>query len=346
MSTIRVGIVGLGTNCREHHVPKLRACADVEITGVVNRRPESTAAAAQEFGIPKTYERWEQLVADAEIDAVVIGTWPYLHCPITLAALSAGKHVMTEARMAMNAAEARKMHEASQDHPELVAQIVPSPIGFKVDRVVKEMIADGYLGQLREVAVIGCTDGFADADAPLHWRQSAEYSGLNMLFLGIVHEALMRWVPEPVRVFAQTHAFTSDRTDPATGQSVRVGIPDSIQALTLLPEGARAVYHISGAIRFGPALQIHLYGSEGTIKYLSDPADQLLAARKGEPQLQKVDIPQDKAYSWRVEQDFIAAIRGETKIELTDFATGVRYMEFTEAVARSAETGQAVELQC
>ena len=85
METIRIGFVGLGANCRLKHVPGLRACADVEIVGVVNRRPESTAAAAQQYSIPKTYEGWQELVADPEIDAVVIGTWPYLHCPITLA---------------------------------------------------------------------------------------------------------------------------------------------------------------------------------------------------------------------------------------------------------------------
>ena len=46
----------------------------------------------------------------------------------------------------------------------------------------------------------------------------------------------------------------------------------------------------------------------------------------------------------RVERDFIEAIRGQKKIELTDFVTGVRYMEFTEAVVESAESGRRVEL--
>lgn len=345
MSTIRIGIVGLGANCRLQHVPRLRACENVEICGVVNRRPESTAFAAQEFNIPKTYEHWEQLIADPEIDAVVIGTWPYLHCPITLAALNAGKHVLTEARMAMNASEGRQMYKASLAHSDLVTQIVPSPIGFEVDRVIKEMIADGYLGQLREVVVVGSTDGSVDEDVPLHWRHTTEYSGLNMLFLGIVHETLTRWVPHPRRVFAQTHTFTPERKDPVTDGMVPADVPDSVQILTVLPLGARGIYHISGAIRFGPALQIHLYGSEGTIKFLSEPAEHLLAARKNDTQLHKIDIPADKVYSWRVEQDFVNAIHGKGKIELTDFATGVHYMEFTEAVAQSAESGAVMTLE-
>lgn len=344
MSTLRIGIVGLGGNCRLRHVPGLRACDNVEITGVVNRRPESTQSVAEEYGIPKTYNHWEDLVVDPEIDAVVIGTWPYLHCPITLAALDAGKHVLVEARMAMNATEAQQMLSASQQHPELVAQIVPSPIGFKVDRVVKEMLGNGFLGQLRELAVIGSFDGLADPDAPLEWRQSATFSGMNMLFLGIVHETVMRWAPDPIHVYAQTHAFTPERTDPVSGQMVPVGTPDSVQVLTVLDGGARGLYHLSGAVRFGPVIQIHLYGSEGTIKYVSQPEDQLLAARRGDESLQEIPIPPDQVYDWRVEQDFVEAIRGQRTVDMTDFATGVRYMEFTEAVARSADAGQAIGL--
>jgi len=85
--TIRVGLIGAGANTRARHIPGLRALPDVEIVAVCNRRPESTAAVAQEYNVPRTFERWQDLTADPDIDAVVIGTWPYLHCPITLAAL-------------------------------------------------------------------------------------------------------------------------------------------------------------------------------------------------------------------------------------------------------------------
>ena len=73
MSTIRVGIVGLGANTRLRHVPGLRACRDVEIIGVCNRSEASTQKAATEMAISKTYERWQDLVADDDIDAVERG---------------------------------------------------------------------------------------------------------------------------------------------------------------------------------------------------------------------------------------------------------------------------------
>jgi len=342
--TIRIGIVGLGANTRTRHVPGLRACPGVEIVGVCNRSPQSTAAAAAEFNIPRTYARWEDLVADAEIDAVVIGTWPYLHAPITIAALNSRKHVLTEARMAMNASEARQMLAASRQHPELVAQIVPSPFGLRCDAVVKEMLADGLIGTLREVVVLGASDQFADPHAPLHWRQVKRYSGASMLTLGILHETLTRWTPAPRRVWAQCRTFTEHRVDPASGRSAAVESPDTVRVLTELPGGACGLYHLSAVTRFGPGSQIHLYGSEGTLKYLLVPHDRLLAGRAGESELHEVAIPPEKAGGWRVEAEFIDAIRGPGKVEFTDFETGVAYMEFTEAVARSADRGLPVDL--
>jgi predicted dehydrogenase len=344
MDQIRVGIVGLGANARLHHVPRLRGCENVEIVGVCNRRPESTRVAADEFAISKTYQRWEELVIDRDIDAIVVGTWPYLHCPITVAALEAGKHVLTEARMARNADEARQMFAASQQHPELITQIVPSPIGLVVDRVVKKLIADGFIGELREAVVLGTNDAAADPDAPLHWRQSASLSGINMLALGILHETLIRWIPDPVRVLAQTHTFTPRRHDPTTGQPAEVGTPDAVRVLTEIPGGAIGLYHLSGVMRHGPGIQIQLYGSEGTLKYEFTPAERLLGARTGDEKLKVIEIPSDMAGGWRVEEEFINAIRGIEKVQFTDFATGVRYMQFTEAVAHSAAAGALTDV--
>lgn len=344
MSHIRVGIVGLGANTRLRHVPGLRACQDVEITGVCNRRPESTAAAAEEFGIPTTYASWQELVADVGIDAVMVGTWPYLHRDITVAALEAGKHVLTEARMARNATEAREMLQASQARPELITQIVPSPFGLRVHQVVKELLAEGYLGELREVVVLGVNNGVADPAAPLHWRQSSELSGLNMLAMGILHETLVRWTPHPTRVLAQTQTFVTERLDPATGEKAPVGTPDSLHVLTEIPGGARGIYHLSGSLHHGPGMQIHLYGSEGSLKYSFTGEDHLVGAKRDEAQLSEIVIPNEKAGGWRVEEEFINAIRGEETVQFTDFETGVRYMEFTDAVAKSAGLGAAVSL--
>jgi predicted dehydrogenase len=347
---IRVGLIGAGGNTRSRHIPGLRAVPGVEIGAVCNRRPESTAAVAREFGIPRTCDNWEQVVADPGIDAVVIGTWPYLHCPITLAALAAGKHVLTEARLAMNAAEAHRMLAAARAHPRLVAQVVPSPFGLTAGAVIRERIAAGYLGALREVLVIHRSAALADAHAPLSWRQDAGLSGVNMLTLGILHETLLRWVAPPVRVLAQAHAFIPNRTDPDSGARREVGTPDSVQALTLLEGGARAVYQFSGVAPFGQEMSVTLAGADGVLCYdlLEDRLSGSSRQEGGQPgpkaSLQPIPVPPEKVGGWRVEADFIDSIREGKPVRLTDFATGVRYMEFTEAVARSAQTGLPVAL--
>jgi predicted dehydrogenase len=348
--TLRIGLVGAGGNTRARHIPGFRELAGIDIVSVCNRRKASTQAAAQEYAIPRTFEHWQELVADPDVDAIVIGTWPYLHCPITLAALEASKHVLTEARMSLNAAEAHKMLAATRRHPNLIAQIVPSPYGLKGHAVMVELIESGFLGELREVHVFHLGGQLADPAAPLSWRQDASLSGFNMLTLGILHETFLRWGPPPVQVLAQVHAFIPSRIDPESGVRRQVGTPDSVQALAVLENGARAVYQISGVTPFGQGTGIRLAGSEGVLHYdLANDrifgASRQRGARPGQAEsLEEIPIPTEKALAWRVEADFVDAIRTGNPIQLTDFDTGVAYMEFTEAVARSARHGEAVEL--
>lgn len=345
MSRIRIGIVGLGANTRLRHVPGFRACMDVEIVGVCNRRPQSTQNAAQEFNIPKTFDQWQKLVADPDIDAVLIGTWPYLHCDIVIAALEAGKHVLTEARMACNAGEAHRMLHAAQQHPDRVAQIVPSPFGLQIHQAVKDLLVKDFIGELREVVVLGSDASYSDPSTPLHWRQSEEFSGVNMLLLGILHETLIRWVPNPIRVQAQRHTFTPERPDLGTGKLGKVGTPDSLHVLTELTTGARGIYHLSSVLHHGPTPQIHLYGREGTLKCLFGSKEQLFGGRQNDLTLREIPVPDENRGRWRVEEEFIDAIRGKGTIEFTDFETGVRYMEFTDAVAKSAHRGQVLDVR-
>ena len=346
---LRIGLIGAGANTRLRHIPGLLAIPGVELAAVCNRRPDSTAAIAKEYRIPRIYGHWEELVSDPNIDAVVIGTWPYLHCPITLAALQAGKHVLTEARMSMNAVEAHQMLQAARQHAKLVTQVVPSPFGLKGHDVMCDLLGVGFLGDLREVHVRGFNASLADPATPLSWRQDVALSGYNMLALGILHETLLRWTPPPVRVQAQVHAHVGSRIDPQSGVRRAVGTPDSVQVLAVLANGARAAYHLSGATPFGQTMDIQLFGSDGVLIY-DLQNDRIRGASRTRGPISKLDelpeitIPPEKAGGWRVEADFADAIRQGTPIQFTDFATGVQYMEFTEAVARSAEEETAVEL--
>ena len=241
------------------------------------------------------------------------------------------------------------MLEAARQHPQLVTQVVPSPFGLKGEAVMRGLIDAGYLGELREVHVRGLNASLADSATPLSWRQDVTLSGYNMLGLGILHETLLRWAPPPVRVLAQVHAHIGMRIDPQSGVRRAVGTPDSVQVLAALANGARATYHCSGATPFGQAMDIQLFGSDGVLTY-DLQRDVIRGGKRSQSppmkldELKEVPIPPEREGGWRVEAEFVAAIREGTPVRFTDFATAVQYMEFTEAVARSAEEGVAVQL--
>lgn len=340
-SPIRIGIVGAGANTRSRHIPELQRIPGVEVVSVANRSRESSERVAAEFNIPTVYDDWKTLVQADDTDAIVIGTWPYLHCEVTLAALGAGKHVLCEARMAMNLDEARQMLAASQAHPERVAQLVPSPMTLGVDNTIIRMLRDGYLGDLLAVEVQANGSAFLDRDASLHWRQNRALSGNNIMSMGIWVEAVQRWVGDFTRVYAQGKVFVPERTDAETGERVPVSIPDHIHILSETESGAQAHFQLSAVTGLAPEPCAWLYGSEGTLQFRANE-NALYGGQRGAKSLERVPIPEAEQGGWRVEQEFIGAIRGEETIKRTTFADGVRYMAFTEAVRLSLDTQHAV----
>jgi predicted dehydrogenase len=339
---IRIGIVGAVGNVRHRHAPGFQAIPGVEIVSVCNRGRESSERAAAEFGIPTVYDNWLDLVEADDTDAICIGTWPYMHAPITLAALENDKHVLTEARMAANADEARAMLDASRAAPHLAAQVVPAPFSLPVDRTIQDLISDGYLGDLLTVEMRVTQRGFVDADAPLAWRHDAGLSGFNVLSLGIWYESLMRWIGPAASVMAMTKTVVKRRRD-AQGMARAVSIPDHVDVLCEMACGAQAHMRFSAVTGLAPGGEIWLYGSQGTLR-LDTETGALSGGRKGDEELTDIDIPEAKKSSWRVEEEFINAIRGIEPVTHTTFEAGVRYMEFTEAVARSARSGRTVWL--
>ena len=339
---VRIGIIGAGYIAHQRHLPGFQAIEGASVIGVCNRSHQSSEAAAAEFEIPRVYDDWMEMVRDEDLNAICIGTWPYMHKTMVLAALENGKHVLTEARMAMNAQEAHEMLDASRRHPDLVTQIVPSPITLKVDRVIQDLVADGYLGDLLAIDVRSFQSNFVDSDSPLHWRQDIEVSGFNTLNSGIWYEALMRWVGPASKVMAMAKVIVNQRRD-GNGLLRSVSVPDHLDILCEMACGAHARLSFSAVTGLSPGTEAWLYGSDGTLR-LQGGSLALYGGRRGEHQLSEIPMPPEKLDDWRVESDFIGAIRGENQVTLTPFEDGVRYMEFTEAVARSYMTGQAVSL--
>ncbi|MBM3957612.1 MAG: Gfo/Idh/MocA family oxidoreductase, partial [Gemmatimonadetes bacterium] len=309
---IRIGLVGAGGNMRRKHIPGFRAIEGVELACVANRTLESGRRVAAEFDIPDVRSNWLEVVEDDSLDAVCIGTWPYMHAPITIAALGAGKHLLVEARMAMDSGEARAMLAASRDSPHLVAQVVPSPLTLSVDRTVIDMISEGFVGEPVLVDMRIATGSFPEWDSGLGWRHEREFSGNNVMSMGIWYEGLMRWLGPMAAVQARAQTVVKHRRD-ASGRRRAITIPDHVEIVGDMACGGMAHLSFSAVAGFAPGNDVWIHGTEGALRLRfgggDPPHAELEAGRRGDDRMAPVDIPAGKRGAWRVEREFVNAIR-------------------------------------
>ncbi|GAB4189680.1 MAG: Gfo/Idh/MocA family oxidoreductase [Phycisphaeraceae bacterium] len=343
---IGIGFIGAGGIARQRHIPGLKAIPGVELVAVCNHSEESSRRAAQEFGFREIETDWRALIERPDVDAVFIATWPYMHCPMSIAALEAGKHVFCQARMAMNLAEAQQMLAVAQAHPELVNMLCPPPHRMPYEPYVRTMIRTGNLGELREVEV-ACLDASCDNPNVISWRERIEYSGNQIMQVGIWAEVLNAWVGEYDTLKAQTYTPVPTKTD-ADGKPYQIRIPQVVLIEGQLRNGAIIHEHHSGVSQEPPMNSITIYGSLGRIRY--PVGGKLLFGKTGEP-LKPAEVPPELMCSWQVERSFITAVRAAragappTQRRVSpDFAEGLKYMKKVEAVHLSAQTGQPVKL--
>ncbi|CDA14582.1 Uncharacterized oxidoreductase ycjS [uncultured Clostridium sp.] len=117
MGKLRIAIVGCGGIANQKHMPSIKANADkADMVAFCDIIPERAEKAAKEYGVEgaKVYTDYKEMLADTsiEFDVVHVCTPNVAHCPITVAAFEAGKHVMCEKPMAHNTEDARKMIDA------------------------------------------------------------------------------------------------------------------------------------------------------------------------------------------------------------------------------------------
>jgi predicted dehydrogenase len=338
---IRVGLIGAGENVRDVMIPGFRRIPQCQLLAVANTSLESSRRVAEEFDIPRAYANWRELLQDEDIDAVCIGTWPYVHRAITVASLESGKHVLCQARMANDAAEAREMLEVSRRYPHLVSQLVPTSSSYAVDNVLMRLINEGLPGEVLSVEVQRLQRAFADFAGELDWRHDDVFSGLNSMNLGATYESMMRWLGRGNRVMAMAKVHVPFRRG-RDGRMVSVAIPDHVDVLYELANGAQVHMRFSESTGLSAGNQTWIHGTEGTIHV--DGRNNVFAGRRGDAELAPIPNPPEEQAVYRVEEEFINAIRGLEPVTMATFETGVHYMEWTEAVHRSAQTGQAVYL--
>ncbi|MBI2435874.1 MAG: Gfo/Idh/MocA family oxidoreductase [Candidatus Hydrogenedentes bacterium] len=341
MERVGVGFVGCGGVCRLRHLPGLQKIPGVEFAAVANRSRESSEEVAQEAGIAHAADSWEEVVQHPGVDAVVIGTWPYRHHEVSVAALRADKHVFCQARMAMDAEEAREMRDAARSSGR-VAALCPVPFGLSVNATVLRLLREGQLGTVHLVLVRSFSDVNLDSKAMMSWRKDHRLSGLNVLTLGMYVEVIHRWFGTTREVMTAAQIFTQQRHD-ALGETVEVRIPDQVLLNTVTQKHVAVQYAISGMVPVAGD-SIEIYGSKASLYY--DVTNDLLYWQKDRERREPVAIAPEDHYDvvdWHVEEQFINAIRTGAPYH-PDFEDGYRYMQVVEAAAESSRTGTLVRI--
>jgi predicted dehydrogenase len=336
---LRVGIVGAGGIVRNRHLPALLKRDDVEIVAVSNSTYESSEKFCRE-NVPSAVPmaNWADLVALPDVNVIWIGTPPYMHSAVTVSALEAGKHVFCQARMANDRAEAEEMLAVSRRFPNQVTMLCPPPYGMRGDRVIKNMLAENFLGEIHSIRLQSFHRNFLNPSSPAHWRQRIEISGLNVLTLGIYVEVLQRWFGDIDGLFARGKILYPDR------QGYNVIIPDALNVLCHFENGTEGVLEFSGIHAHATGDRLEVFGSNGTLVY-DFTAEKIRAGRVGDKALSDVEIPKDLAREWTVENDFLDAIKaGESERPHPTFEDGVRYMRVVQAVADSRARNEWVAI--
>ena len=178
---LQAAIAGTGFIGRVH-ARSLRL-AGAELVGVASSSPESAAAAAAELGADRAYDSAEALVDDPNVDAVHICTPNHLHLPLAEAALAAGKHVICEKPLAMDAAGAQRLVDAAAGSG-LRAAVPFVYRYYPTVREARERVARGQTGALRLLHGTYLQDWLLRPD-DANWRVDEDLGGASRAFADI-----------------------------------------------------------------------------------------------------------------------------------------------------------------
>jgi predicted dehydrogenase len=153
--------------------------------------------------------------------------------------------------------------------------------------------------------------------------------------LGILAEAMTRWLGQPVAVTAVTRLGPAER--PGPDGPIPADVPDHVLALVDYPEDVTATIEMSARTNAIAADHATFHGTTGSL-VVDLGAQRIEIVRPGGAR-EPVTIRDEDRAGWTAEIDFVRAIRGGPTGSLTDFSTGLGYMAFLEAVHRSAAEG-------
>ncbi|WP_274649708.1 Gfo/Idh/MocA family protein [Paenibacillus humicola] len=206
---LRWGIVGCAGIAIRSVIPGIMQSATGEVSAIASRGIAKAEETAARFNIPKTYGSYEELLADGEIDAVYIPLPNHLHMEWTIKALEAGKHVLCEKPIALNAEEAARMAETSLRTGRYLAEAFMYRHQPRYDRI-KELIKSGEIGELRG---IHGTFTFNNAAADSNVRFRKDWGGGGLFDVGCYPISAARLILETEPEAVTVHALLSPKHD-------------------------------------------------------------------------------------------------------------------------------------
>jgi predicted dehydrogenase len=270
---LRVGIVGYGMMGRAHCygyrvAPLLRSLPVTPVVTVMSGRDGAAVAqAAAACGVPEHTTDWRRLVERADVDLVDICTPPGTHAEIAQAAAAAGKAVLCEKPLALDYPQAMAATEAVE------AAGVANAVGFNYRRLpavalMRRMIADGAIGEVRLWRATWLSDEFTDPATPFDWRFDRTMGGTTIADLGCHLIDMATWMAGPIAdVCAQSETFIQRRWMPAGGDRA-VTVDDASSALVRFASGARGTVEMArSAVRRPCDFTVEFNGSRGTLVF-------------------------------------------------------------------------------
>ncbi|MBD3914341.1 Gfo/Idh/MocA family oxidoreductase [Nocardioides hwasunensis] len=266
---------------------------------LVGRDTDAVAAAAAQYGWAESASDWHAVLERDDIDIVDVCVPGHLHAEVAIAALEAGKHVIAEKPLANSMPEAEKMVATAKAARE---RGVHSMVGFNYRRVpalarARQHIADGRIGDVRQVRIAYLQDWLADEGAPMTWRLRRELAGsgaLGDLASHAVDQVRFLLGQEVTGVNALTQTFVPQRTGADGVEDVTVD--DAAWSTMRTSGGAMVSLEVSRmATARKNALGIEVYGSTGAVRFDLETLNHLDVCLDGADGFSRVMVtePQD-----------------------------------------------------
>lgn len=360
-----VGIIGAHAWAEKAHLPGYAAYGRARLVAVCDIERDRAQSMAEQFGAERFYTDHRDLLADPDVQMVDVCTPSHTHLPLSLDAIAAGKHVLSEKPLASDAADAFAAARAARERG------VRTKLGFTFRyspaiRQLREWIADGTLGEIFHIHGFEQNSQFLDPDFPL--RQVApdqprdRLTPASIVGYGSHLVDLMRWCGgEFGAVSGSLHNFIPERVVRGEAGRRRILIDDGAVAIVEFASGAQGLLQTSYvAIGNYPGVELRVYGSKGAaIARLIEEngiAETLRFASAGAVEFRDVDLPQSslppgtslrtpwpELYYRNLVRHFVDEILDATPAECT-FYDGARSQEIVNAVVRSHETRAWVSL--